>query len=766
MSTYCYETMDCRVTRIVYFVLVYTYCSLFCVVALENNTAEDAFTNEKKLLGSIYNESFHNFESNTPQRKWITQLFHEAETVFEMDSNVNTECKRDFDLYKLHLRNQSVWAVRMMESSEWPSVGIFSGTGAHLGNFEECLTISSYNIKGQYCLADAIYDYPDILQNELVEVPDERISAWEAVLMYEKNPVRVSRKKLNFAMCIPSSCKPTDLKISLNNTLYPLFKNHGLDMTIDVNPTLCKVRKENTYPQGYFIVKWLFAVLFLVVMLSTCLDFRENEAVNRFTDILQCFSLAKNFKKLGKFDPKTDYASLHFVKIFNILFVIYGHRFIYFLGYPKFNPETLEKWYNASSIELIHTNVVDVFFAISGFLCFHFGYSSMVKGGGFSLIFSVLFRWIRLVPVFCIVILYIIYILPYTGEGPMWDYRVMNEVTKCKESWWANLLAINNIVKTDQQCLVISWYISTDIQLAIIGGILLYIFTKNEKIGIYAIGFTLVVSITTTFTVAYINKFHGLLRLYMSLLEEPRNEPEFTNFYIAPYVRAGPYLIGVIAAVAVKLLKDREFKLTNKQIYLISFLSILISEGSQYYGCLFYNFNRPYNRFESALFASLNRSLFVFTYAVHIFLYFTSGLGLKVWVPLGRLTYSVFLINTVIQLYHASIQKQPMPLSKLNLLWLALGDAVWSYVIGLILHLFVEAPIANLSKLIQKPLVKAIIKIKSDKPSEKTNSNVETNEVKNGKINDLVRTNGKSLPYIYNNETFVNEENSSEVPKS
>ena len=46
------------------------------------------------------------------RRKWITELFYEAKAEFQIDSNVNSECKRDFDLYKLHLRNQSVWAVK------------------------------------------------------------------------------------------------------------------------------------------------------------------------------------------------------------------------------------------------------------------------------------------------------------------------------------------------------------------------------------------------------------------------------------------------------------------------------------------------------------------------------------------------------------------------------------------------------------------------------------------------------------------------------
>lgn len=65
------------------------------------------------------------------------------------------------------------------------------------------------------------------------------------------------------------------------------------------------------------------------------------------------------------------------------------------------------------------------------------------------------------------------------------------------------------------QCLVISWYISADIQLAVVGGILLFTFAKNRKAGIIASVIALIGFITVTFMVAYWNQFHGILRLYM-----------------------------------------------------------------------------------------------------------------------------------------------------------------------------------------------------------------------------------------------------------
>ena len=46
--------------------------------------------------------------------------------------------------------------------------------------------------------------------------------------------------------------------------------------------------------------------------------------------------------------------------------------------------------------------------------------------------------------------LFVIFVLPYTNEGPLWDYKITNEVTNCKASFWSSIFAVNNIFKADQ----------------------------------------------------------------------------------------------------------------------------------------------------------------------------------------------------------------------------------------------------------------------------------------------------------------------------
>lgn len=50
-----------------------------------------------------------------------------------------------------------------------------------------------------------------------------------------------------------------------------------------------------------------------------------------------------------------------------------------------------------------------------------------------------------------LLLLFIVNVLPYLGDGPLWNHRVYGEAAKCESSWLSNLLVVNNIVSPDKQ---------------------------------------------------------------------------------------------------------------------------------------------------------------------------------------------------------------------------------------------------------------------------------------------------------------------------
>lgn len=60
----------------------------------------------------------------------------------------------------------------------------------------------------------------------------------------------------------------------------------------------------------------------------------------------------------------------------------------------------------------------------------------------------------RLTPSYAIVIMLYITVLYRLGDGPLWNSKVGLERDRCIESWWTNLLYINNYVNTNSLVII------------------------------------------------------------------------------------------------------------------------------------------------------------------------------------------------------------------------------------------------------------------------------------------------------------------------
>lgn len=71
-------------------------------------------------------------------------------------------------------------------------------------------------------------------------------------------------------------------------------------------------------------------------------NFSGAEFRTKLLKIFESFSLVRNIKQLTNFSPNSDYGLVHATKFLLLLVIIYGHRRVYSLGYPNFNPERSE----------------------------------------------------------------------------------------------------------------------------------------------------------------------------------------------------------------------------------------------------------------------------------------------------------------------------------------------------------------------------------------------------------------------------------------
>ena len=130
---------------------------------------------------------------------------------------------------------------------------------------------------------------------------------------------------------------------------------------------------------------------------------------------------------------------------------------------------------------------VDVFFVLSGFLIAYilwseFDRTSRIRYGTF-----LLRRWLRLMPVYCIAMLYV-FVMPY--DGP-----VVRE--ECRSTWWMNLLLLNNFLGKGvlHGCFGHGWSVAMEYQFYIVSP-LIVVLARHERLHRRRRGWVLLVALS------------------------------------------------------------------------------------------------------------------------------------------------------------------------------------------------------------------------------------------------------------------------------
>lgn len=145
-----------------------------------------------------------------------------------------------------------------------------------------------------------------------------------------------------------------------------------------------------------------------------------------------------------------------------------------------------------------------------------------------------------------VVVFFCALILPHTGSGPFWEWKVGMEQDYCANNWWTNLLFVNNFVNLDRivriirennfiisylicslfdelffvvplfQCLFLSWYSSVDFQLFALALIVTYLFWRMPR----KYGYTFLCAIIIGgCIVPFVNTYvYGVQPLYIGFL--------------------------------------------------------------------------------------------------------------------------------------------------------------------------------------------------------------------------------------------------------
>ena len=288
-----------------------------------------------------------------------------------------------------------------------------------------------------------------------------------------------------------------------------------------------------------------------------------------------------------------------------MLWVIFGNVVLYMVpvlkesnGYSLF-ATVKHSW--AAQVVIGSYFAIDLFFVLSGFFA---GHSFLVqlktinRIGAWKPIRRVhygcidiprmyIYRFLRIVPALSMVMFIQIGLTALSNSGPLHYLYEENFVNPCRESWWSNLLLINNFVHSPggRPCMDWTWYLATDFDLYLVAPLFVLLFWKNRNLGIGSVLVTILGSIS----------YQIYIGMDLKYSMNPLSASEFNAYrfsgYDKPWTRCIPYLLGIAAAmmfhrVGSRIRLNRCFVIGGYAASMILFISVVIVIPASYFNGL------------------------------------------------------------------------------------------------------------------------------------------------------------------------------------
>ncbi|GBM82281.1 Nose resistant to fluoxetine protein 6 [Araneus ventricosus] len=656
----------------------------------------------------------------------------------------SNKCAEDLKYVFENLLSPGGWAIKMLDSYGKPESGILAGNLKWLGQYDECVEIQAPSkentnvggFRGKYCTLQIP------LKLGTVSLP------------------------ISTALCLPDSCNP-------NGTIFSILKNYnsngsfsGLDKKFESvfdNATLTCKATSRKLTTGAIVVTCLLSVFALLAVIGSSITAFEYCATSKFSkececgsnaggkpinsadaenasqgdndDVLllgteekivlpaglekckpffNCFCIFTNGEKiLNTASSEGQLPSLHGIRFLSMTWVILCHTYASVASIVNNSldaVDAIDRW--TFQIILNGFFSVDSFFLLSGFLVGYLFFQQAQKTDGkIPWLYFYVHRYIRLTPVYMIVVVFYTTISPFLGSGPLWpDYDV---IQACKDNWWWNVLYINNFQSmASEQCMGWSWYLANDMQFYVISPLFLITLWRWPKTGYSLLGLFFCITVVSNFVLTYeydlIVGFGNILELAKDLPNfMPRMQDFFDKIYAKPYTRIGPYLVGI--ALAYCLFRRKRSNSPSLNWVTLS-VGWIFASGIAL-ACQFGLYHQDLTTVEASFYNALSRVGFASGLGWVIFVcvigqggVVNSILSWKALIPLSRLSYCAYLIHLIVVTTYLSSVRTLINFSHINVIMLYLGFLVISYAVALVTSLLFESPVIRLERLIRNKL--------------------------------------------------------------
>jgi len=435
-----------------------------------------------------------------------------------------------------------------------------------------------------------------------------------------------------------------------------------------------------------------------------------------------------------------------------------------------------------------------LFFFMSGFLV---GYLMLLKltkmDNPYNPIwfpFAIFHRFLRLTPTYMFIVLFWWKVLRLFDTGPFWG-ELQGQFTTCEELWWTNLLYINNLITNygGAMCYGVSWYLANDTQFFILSPIFVLLFLWNNMVGFIIPVLGVIASVSYSWWLAGAKE--------ISWFPNANQPYYYEHFYIRPWTRCPPYLIGLFCAFLwyrygylqnieyEKKLKEYNNNFNQKQqlngqvgyinsdknqkeetendtepkppripqkyviilsIFAATMMLICVYSTTSGLNNIPLNsaqdiksYRYPWPPWLDHMYFSMSRPIWTISLAIIVMICFfrqggivQSFLELKIFVPIGKISFPAYLIHPIILDWFYYSRTQPFYYTDINFAAIYVGVLFIVFAISFVIHLLIELPLVKVEKLITGDDKK-----KEDKSKEKSNDTSLSNSPFNEPTNEM-----------------------------
>ncbi|XP_055609835.1 nose resistant to fluoxetine protein 6-like [Uranotaenia lowii] len=504
-----------------------------------------------------------------------------------------------------------------------------------------------------------------------------------------------------------------------------LLKRYGLKAYTEIE--YCDQTSVNEFPIDRLDIAFLVILATLILLLaassiydysckeSSGLDHYKQDMPSQKSQLLTSFSLLRNWHRLTarSRDPfSRDLRVIQTLRFTTYILTLIGHASI--LVIPRTGWVIEEKYRQLSTMIVVNGfQIVTIFFAISGAV-FTIMYIQKIgesgrKPGLLEIVLITINRYIRLTPVYSLVLLLEASWFIRLQDGPFWRRGVESGLTYCRKNWWANMLYVNNYVTMEEPCMQHSWYLACDFQLSIIGIVLVTLVMRMSKGKAIILSIITAISFVIPGLVIYFNALEGVILF----TPEARRfifwyDKAYHQAYLPTHMNLCMYMTGICMGFIYVKAKNSDNNVFQKLAFKLSWYSIFIVGPCLFlFGQLFYFNDYPKPSVWMSVYFAGARIVWALIMAVGFFGFvfqvnksITRLMHIRLFEVLGRLTYGAYVGHFfIIKMMFFNV-REPSNLGTFDMATKINATLYLSYMLSLALTLLIELPVSALQKIL------------------------------------------------------------------